>query len=266
MDLKKIYKRLPVDYQRNLRPIAQKIYFLICALTFRQALLEPIGKVGISIFARPFMKRSASQQGEDLILDRLLSRLLGKNLWSPGIYVDVGAYHAIDHSVTYLLYKRGWQGIAFDPSTQTEKSFKIWRPRDTFICKAVGEADKVEVSFYTPINASNMSLVNTKYPEKEADYRKILVQQVNLTQELKRHNISKVDVLNVDIEGAEMEVLKTFDFDYFKPSIVAIEIHGNDIQRALATEEAVFLLSRGYRCTASAVITYFFVREDSVTH
>ena len=219
----------------------------------------------ISVFARPFLKRSVAQQGEDLILDRILSRLLNKDLNDHGVYIDVGAYHPIDHSVTYLLYKRGWRGIAFDPSTSTRDSFKNWRPRDTFICKAVGEKDEVDVSFYVPNNASNMSLTNTKYPSNKEQYKKITVQQVNLNEELKRQNVSYIDVLNIDIEGAELEVLKTFDFNFFKPKVVAIELHGNDVQNALQTEEAEFLLARGYRCTGCAVITYFFVREEAIT-
>lgn len=264
MKLNKLYKKLPVRQQARFRSFAEKAFYTFNLITLGQALLHPVGKVKTSFLVRPFLKKSVAQQGEDLILDRILSRLLELDLDEPGVVVDVGAYHPVDHSVTYLLYKRGWHGIAFDPSTTTRDSFKIWRPRDTFVCKAVGETDDVDVSFFVPKNASNQSLTNTKYPQKSDDYKEIIVRQVNLNAELKRQNVSSIDVLNIDIEGAELEVLKTFDFELFRPKVVAIEIHGNDIQKALKTEEAKILLDKGYRCSGCAVITYFFVRDEAI--
>lgn len=259
-----LYKKLPVQQQARFRSFAEKAFYTFNLITLGQALISPIGKVKTSFLVRPFLKKSVAQQGEDLILDRILSRLLEMDLSQPGMFVDVGAYHAVDHSVTYLLYKRGWRGIAFDPSTVTRKSFKIWRPKDTFVCKAVGETDDVDVPFFVPKNASDHSLTNTKYPKKSDDYKEIIVGQVNLNVELKRQNVSYIDVLNIDIEGAELEVLKTFDFELFRPKVVAIEIHGDDIQKALKTKEAQILLDQGYRCSGCAVITYFFVREDAI--
>ena len=264
MKLKELYKKLPVRQQARFRSFAEKAFYTFKLVTLGQALLHPIGKVKTSFLVRPFLKKSVAQQGEDLILDRILSRLLQIDLNDPGVVVDVGAYHPVDHSVTYLLYKRGWRGIAFDPSTTTRDSFKIWRPRDTFVCKAVGETDDVDVSFFVPKNASNQSLTNTKYPHKSDDYKEITVGQVNLNAELKRQNVSTIDVLNIDIEGAELEVLRTFDFEFFRPKVIAIEIHGNDIQKALNTEEAQILFDKGYRCSGCAVITYFFVREEAI--
>jgi len=264
MNLKVIFKKLPLRYQRKFRPLIEKIFYLINLITLGQALHDTIGKVAISPLAKPFLKRSVAQQGEDLLIDRLLSRLLKINLNETHIYVDIGAFHAIDHSVTYLLYKRGWRGIAFDPSTDTKKSFKFWRPRDEFVCAAVGETDNTTVSFFVPKNVNNRSLSNTKYPSSLAEFREVKVHQVNLNEELKRRNFNKIDVLNIDVEGAELEILRSFNFDYFKPKIIALEIHGGDIQKNLETEEAKLILSKGYRCSACAVITYFFVREDAI--
>lgn len=264
MNLKQIYKRLPLQAQKKYRRFAEKLYYLFCLATFRQALLHPIGKVGIPFIARPYLRRSFSQQGEDLILDRLITRVL--KLRRPGIYVDVGAYHAVDHSVTYCLYQKNWRGIAFDPSKETLKTFRFYRKRDEFVLAAVGDEDKEKVSFYIPKDTSSMSLINTKYPPppSQESYDEVFVRQVNLNEELKRRSISEFDVLNIDVEGAELEILTTFDFGFFKPKIVALEIHGNNVLQALETEEAKIILEAGYRCAGCAVITYFFVREESI--
>ena len=262
MNLKNIWRALPLGLQKRYRRLAEKLYYLVCLVTFNQALLHPIGKVRIPYIARPYLRRSFAQQGEDLILERLITRVL--KLRDPGLYVDVGAYHAVDHSVTYCLYRKKWCGIAFDPSAETQKSFKFWRKRDAFVLAAAGDTDEDKVSFYIPKDTSSMSLINTKYPQNKDSYEEVIVRQVNINNELKRRSIAEFDVLNLDVEGAELEILKSFDFDYFKPKIIALEIHGNDVLQALERDEAKIILKAGYRCVACAVITYFFVRTEAI--
>ena len=148
--LKFVWRSLPVNLKDFLRP---KIVFLLKffpTVFGRQYLTHPIGKVSVPYFTKSALKRSFSQQGEDLILDRVLTSVLRKDVFKPHTYVDVGAYDAIDHSVTYLLYLRGWKGVVFDPSLSTQKSFKRWRKRDVFVNAVVGNEDGVDVDFYVP--------------------------------------------------------------------------------------------------------------------
>jgi FkbM family methyltransferase len=226
-----------------------------------------IGKVSAPYLTKSALKRSFAQQGEDLILDRVLTRVLHKDIFKPHTYVDVGAYDAIDSSVTYLLYLRGWNGVVFDPSSFTQKSFKRWRKRDVFVDAVVGNEDGVDVDFYIPkYSLSDQSSVSTKYPnlEKIDGFDKLVFRQVNLNSELRRQGLSKIDVLNIDVEGAELEILKNLDFDFFKPSVIAVEIHGNDLEECLKSDEARLIISKGYQFVGSAVITQFLARKDEI--
>ena len=96
------------------------------------------------------------------------------------------------------------------------------------------------------------------------NFEKFTFRQVNLNDELKRQGIKKIDFLNMDVEGAELEILRTFDFEYFKPSIIAVEIKGNNLAKCLKSEQAKVILKNGYQAVGSAVITQFFVRKDEV--
>lgn len=265
--LKKIWNILPLNFKIFFKPFIINVVKVLYALFGAQYLPHSIGKVGVPLFTRPLMKRSFAQQGEDLILDRIITRVLNWDTNKNYNYIDVGAYDAIDHSVTYLLYLRGWKGVVFDPSITTEKSFRFWRKRDKFIRAVVGDEDNTKVNFYIP-NSSNgdKSLTSSKYPPKEKieNYKKLTFNQVNLNNELKRQGINKVDFLNLDVEGAELEIINSFDFEFFKPSIIAIEIHGNNIEKWLQTDEAKTILSKGYQAVGSAVITHFFVRKDEI--
>jgi len=52
-----------------------------------------------------FPKKTYSMYGEDLFIKEFFKK---KQI---GFYVDVGCYHPIDGSNTYLLYKKGWKGV-----------------------------------------------------------------------------------------------------------------------------------------------------------
>ena len=247
--------------KRRIKAFFSKIRnFVYKSLGF-QCLSHPIGRVKIPQKVKHLLKRSVAQQGEDLILDRIITRILNWDLEQPRVYVDVGAYHAIDHSVTYLLYQRGWSGIVFDPSAATKKTFCSSRPRDIFVQAVVGEEDNIDVDFFFAQNDSDMSLINTKYPEEKQRYRPQHIRQVCLENELCRHGIQSIDFLNIDVEGAELEILRSFDFEKFSPSIIAVEIHGNDIEKCLQSEEAKIIMTNGYRAVGCSVITYFFVKN-----
>ena len=265
MMLRKIWKYLPLSYRLKLRPVVENTWSLFCSIFAIQNLEYPVGRVSIPYFAKHFLKRSVAQQGEDLILDRILTQQLKYDLKEPGHYVDIGAYHPIDHSVTYLLYRRGWRGIVFDPSSATRDTFNKWRRGDQFVQAVVGDVDGIEVDFYIAGETTDMSLHNTKYPKEKKNYKVKKFRQVNINKELERRSFPKIDVLNIDVEGAEFEILNTLDFNKYSPVIIALEIHGVDVSQALKSEEARLVLSKGYRLVGCAVITYFFVKESLIS-
>src|SRR5262245_23667554 len=67
---------------------------------------------------------SYSQQREDLILYRALKDI------RQGCYIDVGANHPTDYSVTKLFYERGWSGINIEPVQCWFDMIVTDRPRD----------------------------------------------------------------------------------------------------------------------------------------
>ena len=133
----------------------------------------------------------------------------------------------------------GHRGIVSDPNIETKSLFKLHRPNDIFVNAAVGLLDKTQVDFYFPQGPNKISLINTKYPKKaHENISPVKVNQVNINSELKRQNIANIDILNIDVEGAEQEIIETFDYDKFNTSIVCVEIHGNNILNILKSPVA----------------------------
>ena len=85
-----------------------------------------------NIFIRyRFLKRnrkSFSQFGEDLFIEEFFANQ------KEGKYVDLGAFHPMRLSNTYLLYKKGWSGTNIDLNPITIDLFNLARKDDHNIC------------------------------------------------------------------------------------------------------------------------------------
>ena len=249
-----------VKIKKTIRSIIQEIKFNINVVLLKKNIRGKIGDIPVSgLIEKSFTRTSFAQQGEDLVLERIIQNILGWDLNEKRIYVDVGAYHPINNSVTYLLYKRKWTGIAFDPSEISKNLFNKYRPRDIFINAAVGEEDNAVVDFFFP-KKNDFVMENTKIPKENKEYIKQKVNQINLNNELNRKNINNFDLINIDVEGSEFEILNSLDLKKFKPRIIIIEIHAKNIHEALNTEEAKYLIQEGYKLCGVTVVTYFFVK------
>ena len=84
-----------------------------------------------------------------------------------------------------------------------------------------------------------------------------------------KYKNKKIDFLNIDIEGAEIKVLKTLNFNVYKPSLICIEILGyrdlNFDQREIkiqSDEIFQFLNKKGYTkvWSGSSYCSHLFVK------
>ena len=92
------------------------------------------------------LRNDRSQFGEQ----NFLKQYLPKELSNVG-YIDIGAHTPVKCSNSYFLYRAGAVGVAVDPISTFTLHWKIWRPRDLFLTKAVvGLDDESDgfISFY----------------------------------------------------------------------------------------------------------------------
>ena len=106
---------------------------------------------------------------------------------------------------------------------------------------------------------------SSKYPKSAKLMELKKVRQVNLMRELDRNSIKKFDIISIDVEGAELEILKTIDFKKYKPCLVIIEIVAQDVSQALNTDIAKLLINEGYSLNAVSVKNYFFVKKNALS-
>ena len=165
-------------------------------------------------------------EGEDLIISDLTKNI--KN----GFYVDAGCYHPLHLSNTYLLYKRSWNGINIDISEFSIKLFNYLRPNDVNINSAVSNMEK-EISFYYQKKLSQLSTIKKEISNERMQgnikEKKIKSLKLNSILNQSKFKNRQIDFLNIDVEGADFEVLKSLDFTIYEPKIICIEIMEKNI-------------------------------------
>jgi FkbM family methyltransferase len=211
----------------------------------------------------PIGRLSYSQEGEDLVLARLLGRLK----LTTGFFVDIGAHHPTRYSNTYYFYRRGWRGINVDALPGTKKIFQRMRPRDITIECGVGSQEGILKYF-----AFNEPALNT-FSEQEAKkkdcppYRIIDTLQipvVTLKQILDEYLPSgtQIDFMTIDVEGFDHEVIASNNWSIYRPSVVLVELLNTDIQNLETHPTAQILCRHNYRVLAKTLNTFFFVANE----
>ena len=207
-----------------------------------------------------------SQFGED----KKIIKLFDKN--KKGTYVDVGCFHPTRQNNTYLMYKLGWSGVNIDLNPLTIELFKVARPNDINICAAVSNSNGVKNLFFDHDLSSlnTISKNHTLYIEKafgKKDLKKKKIKTTTLDNLLKKEKISKIDFMNIDIEGHELEVLKTFNFKHFDIRVICIEIVNYDYysKSIKINKNEIFKLLKknNYTLKFNTVVNYIFIKNKN---
>ena len=202
------------------------------------------------------------QEGEDLILARLFDRQ------DKGFYVDVGAHHPFRFSNTYLLYLRGWRGINIDAMPGAMTAFRHWRPEDVNLeCLVSSDATPRQFFQYDEpaLNTVSEEIVRKRAVESP-HYRvtgSVTLSPRRLADILDEHVPpgQSIDILNVDVEGHDLDVLASNDWERFRPRTIVAELLGTGFEDMRGTELYRFLESYGYRLQSKMVNSAIFVRD-----
>jgi len=177
-----------------------------------------------------------------------------------GFYVDVGCYHPIHRNNTHLLHKQNWSGINIDTSQFSIDLFNYMRPKDLNYNCAISDKNENIKLFYQK-ELSQLSTTEKGQAESvfQGNIKEKEMQAFTLDEVLNRdrYKKSKIDFLDIDVEGADLKVLKGLSFDKFKPELICIEIHEKEVE---LSEIYKFLVDKRYELIWSGVFSYIFKR------
>lgn len=175
-----------------------------------------------------------------------------------GFYVDVGCYHPIHRNNTYLLHKQDWKGINIDVSQFSIDLFNYLRPNDLNYNCAISNKNEIVKIFYQK-ELSQLSTIENEQAKKvfQGNIKEKEIQAFTLDKILKKDKFkdTKIDFLNIDVEGADFKVLEGLSFDKFKPELICIEIHDKEIKDSKVYK---FLNDKNYKLIWSGVFSHLF--------
>ena len=207
---------------------------------------------------------SSSQFGEDKKIIKLFKEKRN------GIYLDLGCFHPVRQNNTYLFHKLGWKGLNIDLNPLTIELFNIARPNDINICTAIS-GKKGSKNLFFDHELSTLNTINknhTIFLKKTfglTNLKKKKIKTNTLSNILRKNNIKKIDFFNIDIEGNELEVLKTLNFKEFDIKVICIEIVNYDFysNTIKINKKKIFTILRknNYYLKFKTYVNYIFIKR-----
>lgn len=189
---------------------------------------------------------SWSQAAEDLAILAVLEDI------EEGRYLDIGAHHPTRFSVTRHLFQRGWSGVNVDANADLIPNFLKTRPIDISINYCVGDKKEYQLSVF---DETAISTVNQEWDAKFLQENNVrisvrTVPGITLQKLLEEHFPTKgPDFLNIDIEGADLEALKSGSFNLLprnlRPNWILVESNP-PLANTVKNDSVQLLVSWGY--------------------
>jgi FkbM family methyltransferase len=208
--------------------------------------------------------KSYSQEGEDMVLQRMFGEK------KHGFYVDVGAHHPRRFSNTYSFYRRGWSGINIEPNPEAMNAFQVDRERDINLQFGIAEhAENLTYYFFDEpaLNTFDVALVKSRLAT--TPYK--VVRTSDIPVERLDHILGKhlpldieIDFLSIDVEGLDFAVLKSNDWQLFRPKCVLVEALETSLEDAMHGDIFLFMKNQGYELFAKTYNTLIFCDKGIV--
>jgi len=210
---------------------------------------------------------SYAQNFEDVMLERLFGDQ------DRGFYVDIGAWDPHLHSVTKHFYLKDWRGINVEPILSRIQRFELDRPRDLNLNVAIA-GERGDVSFWTcqeedALSTTEESTAN-ELRGRGFSFTETRVSVRRLDDIFDEYRLTDIDFLKIDVEGAEAEVIRTAEFDRYRPRVLVIEAIKPALRPDWSQPASVgtwdgweaYVLKRGYVFAHFDGLNRFYVREE----
>jgi FkbM family methyltransferase len=165
----------------------------------------------------------SSQHFQDVFIYRNLI-----NQKNNGIFVEIGGNDGITYSNSLFFEKYlGFTGMLIEPIPDSFEAMKKSRPNCKCLNYCISETDGV-VDFCIPNNCTLMGGIQKSMPDEyttKKTFEIIQVPSIPLYKILNKDVYQYIDIFFIDVEGGELNVLKTIDWN-IKIYIICIELDG----------------------------------------
>ena len=206
---------------------------------------------------------NSSQFGED----KKILELFDKDF--KGVYVDLGCFHPTRSNNTLEMYKKGWYGLNVDLNPLTIDLFNYARPFDINICSAISNKKTTKKLFFlgdldskNTLDLNHKNWLSKHFKISKRDFKIKSVKTDTLNSLLKKYDFYQIDFMNIDLEGHELEVIKSINFKEFNIKVICVEILNYDKESKYKKKQLIsYLKKRGYYQKGKSEINYIFQKK-----
>lgn len=214
---------------------------------------------------------SYSSYGEDSLFNGVLKRLswiMQKDLFSQNTYIDIGSFHPVKESNTYFLYKHGWSGTLVDPNSYFNVLVHELRPHDILYNCAV-DVESGTKEFYMFGDTDSSNTLSSEFAERKKNSQHTGISWTARVPTKTIDEIVKIHLdyfqrtpffMNIDIEGKDLDVIKTYSHDVRIPFIM---IEDDSMNFFNNSEIRSVMKEKGYEPIASTFLTTLYIDSRS---
>ena len=168
-----------------------------------------------------------------------------------GYFVEVGANDPTNHGSQswHLETNLNWGGVLIEPIPELAEKCRKTRPKaKTYECVCVDESAPGSLTLFIPYDKSSNDEIHCRSAIGKnidgstfAQHKEIEVQARTLNSVLAEENVENIDLLSIDVEGAELEVLLGVDLNKYKPNLILLE------DKHLYLDKHRYLKNKGYK-------------------
>jgi FkbM family methyltransferase len=210
-------------------------------------------------------QRYFSQCGEDF----LLWKLFGDQ--RSGYFIDVGAFDGILFSNTYSFELSGWRGICIEPHRTYFPYCEAARRQSICLNLAcIGDPSAPEATFFE----EDLGLLSGILPGRKAELKQAYARRGRVFPGFNETRLpartldsilseylpagTPIDFISIDVEGSELDVLRGFDVQKYRPKVMIIEANTPAKRQALSS---YMTHDVGYHCARKTPINVIFTRD-----
>lgn len=191
-----------------------------------------------------------------------------KNLFDQNTYIDIGSFHPVKESNTYFLYKLGWAGTLVDPNSYFNVLVHELRPHDILYNCAV-DTEAGTKNFYMFGDTDSSNTLSTEFAERKRNSQHTGIGWTAQVPTKTLNDIITIHLnyfqrtpffMNIDIEGKDFDVIKTYSHDVRIPFIM-LEDDSNCIFTSSPIRD--FMNSINYVPVATTFLTTLYIDKDS---
>jgi FkbM family methyltransferase len=183
-------------------------------------------------------------------------------------YLDVGAHDPWFLSNTALFYEKGPSGVCVEPDPTLCRNLRRHRRRDVCLNAGVAPGEGSEADFYV-LSASTLSTLSREEAQRRVAEGHTIdavvrVPLVSVNALLHERFDRCPEFVSIDVEGLDEAVLRSMDFDRFRPDVICVETLLHSAERHLWKKldaTGAFMEDRGYISYADTFINTLFVNR-----